>query len=77
VIKIKISKIIFQSILRVSLLGVFIVLGLFFYISLIWLIKISAIITGLNDLSGNFIILTAGLITAATIISTGTSKYSK
>jgi hypothetical protein len=47
----------------------FIVMSIFFFFINVWLIKFSANLAGFSDLSGNWVVLAAGIMAAASTIA--------
>ncbi|MBU1974794.1 MAG: hypothetical protein KKG59_00145 [Nanoarchaeota archaeon] len=51
-----------------------ILLGIIYFMLSMWMIKIGASWAGLGNVSGNHVILTAGIVTAAAIIGSAIQK---
>lgn len=47
----------------------FIVISLLFFVFNLWVVNVSASLVGVGDLSANWAVLTAGILSAASIIS--------
>ena len=52
-----------------------IVLGIVYFAFSIWIIKVGANWAGYPDINGGYVILTAGIITAAILIGSSIRKY--
>lgn len=48
---------------------IFILMGIVFYFVNVWIIKVGAGFAGFKTLDGNWVVLTAGFLTAASIIA--------
>ena len=48
---------------------VFIVMGIVFFFVNVWIIKVATGIAGFSSLDGNWVVMTAGILTAASIIA--------
>lgn len=53
---------------------VLILLGIIYFMVTIWMIKIGALWAGYGDVEGTMVVLTAGIVTAATIIGSALQK---
>lgn len=53
---------------------IFIIIGIVFYFVNVWIIKVGAGFAGFKTLDGNWVILTAGLLTAASIIASSIKR---
>ena len=51
-----------------------ILLGIIYFMLSMWMIKVGASWAGLGTVNGNFVILTAGIVTAAAIIGSAIQK---
>ncbi|HIH38649.1 hypothetical protein J4460_01600 [Candidatus Woesearchaeota archaeon] len=53
---------------------VLILLGIFYYMATVWIIKLGANWAGFKDVTGNTVVLTAGIITAASMIGSAIQR---
>ena len=52
----------------------FVLMGVVFFFINVWIIKVGAGIAGFKALSGDWVILTAGILTAASVISSALKR---
>jgi hypothetical protein len=52
----------------------FVLMGIVYFMISIWIIKIGAQWAGFSDIAGNTVVLTSGIITAATVIGSAIQK---
>lgn len=55
--------------------GFILILGIIYFMVSIWVVKLGASWAGFKSLEGHTVVLTAGIITAATLISSAMQKY--
>lgn len=54
--------------------AMFVVMSILFFFINVWIIKVAAGIAGYTDLSGNWVIMTAGILSAASTLSAALRK---
>jgi len=52
-----------------------VLLGIVYFMLTMWMIKIGAHWAGYQDVSGDMVVITAGIITAATVIGSSLQKH--